>query len=147
VIVAVGNDAQYARFCAILDLPHLATDPAYATNPARLENREVLIDLLEPVLRQQGQATLLAAMEAKGVPGGPINQLDQVFDSDQVRAREMKVAVPHPHSATGTVDLIGNPVKFSQTPVTYRRSPPVCGADSAEILDELAQLKSARQRT
>ncbi|WP_245227202.1 CaiB/BaiF CoA transferase family protein [Parasedimentitalea maritima] len=143
VIVAVGNDGQFARFCTILGCPDLAADPHYATNPSRLENREALIALLTPLLRQQQQAPLLTAMEARGVPGGPINQLDQVFDSDQVRARDMKVSVPHPKSGTGTVDLIGNPAKFSQTPVNYRRAPPLCGADSEEILDEMAELRSA----
>ena len=72
-----------------------------------------------------------------GIPGGPIYGLDDVFASDQVAARDMHIKVPHPLAASGTVDLIGNPIKLSRTPVTYRRAPPVCGADTEAVLDEL----------
>lgn len=138
LIVAVGNDAQYQRFCAILGHPNLAEDTRFATNMARLENRDTLIDLLRPIIARRGKAELLAAMQGRGVPGGPINTLSEVFASDQVVARGMKVSVPHSQAAGGCVELIGNPVKFSQTPVSYRMGPPTCGEHTQEVLDWLA---------
>ena len=82
-------------------------------------------------------------MEANGIPGGPINTLADVFESDQVAARGMKISMPHPLSNTGYVDLIGNPVKFSKSPVTYRLAPPVCGADTMSVLSELGADRDA----
>ena len=76
-------------------------------------------------------------MEQHGVPGGPINTLPDIFASEQVSAREMKISMPHSTAKNGTVDLIGNPVKFSKTPVSYRHSPPTCGEHNDEITDEL----------
>ena len=140
VIVAVGNDAQFGRFCEILGLPQLARDPAYATNQMRLVNRDDLIALLTPVVAANAKDDLIAAMERNGVPGGPINTLPELFASDQVAAREMKISMPHASAGKGTVDLIGNPIKFSKTPVQYRRAPPTCGGDSDEVLDELKSL-------
>ena len=137
-VVAVGNDSQFERFCNLVGCPDLASDPKYRTNVARLENREELIALLSGRLRKIGRDELIEGMEANGIPGGPINDLADVFNSDQAKARDMKLTMAHPASATGTVDLIGNPVKFSKTPVTYRMAPPLCGADTKEVLSELA---------
>ncbi len=137
LIVAAGNDAQYARFCAIIDRPDLATDARFATNPARLRHRDVLIAILSGEIVKHAKADLIAAMQCDGVPGGPINTLSEVFASDQVAARGMKISVPHPAAAKGHVDLIGNPVKFSRTPVSYRRAPPLCGADTDDVLREV----------
>ncbi len=133
-IVAVGNDAQFARFAALIGLPELAEDVRFTVNTARLEHREVLIAQLEARIRQIEKATLVADMESAGVPGGEINTIPEVFASKQVAAREMKISMPHPLAASGSVDLIGNPVKFSATPVNYRRSPPLCGEHTDEIL-------------
>lgn len=135
-VVAVGNDTQFKRFCDLIGQPALADDPDYTTNAARLENRVNLIAILTKVLGSLDRDWLIDGMEANGIPGGPINQLDDVFASDQVAAREMKITMPHSQAKSGTVDLIGNPVKFSKTPVTYRRPPPTCGADTDEILAE-----------
>ncbi len=136
VIVAVGNDAQFARFCDILDRADLARDARFATNPARLENRDALIALLSELVLRRGKDELLDAMERAGVPGGPVNTVPEVFETDQVAARNMKLSVPHPLAASGAVELIGNPINFSQTPVTYRRHPPTCGEHTEEILRE-----------
>ncbi len=136
VIVAVGNDAQFSRFCAVLGRPELARDARFATNPKRLENRGELIPLLAGLIAGRERDELLAAMEAAGIPGGPVNTVPEVFATDQVAARGMKITMPHPLSATGTVDLIGNPVNFSETPVSYRRHPPACGEHTEEILRE-----------
>lgn len=137
LIVAVGNDGQYQRFCALLGHSELAVDDRFVTNMARLANRDALIETLRPIIRSKPKADLLSAMQANGVPGGPIHTLSEVFDSDQVAARDMKVSVPHSQAADGAVDLIGNPVKFGKTPVTYRNGPPVCGEHTQDVLDWL----------
>lgn len=135
-IIAVGNDAQYRRLCTILDRPDLAQDPRFATNPTRLENRDALLAELEPLIRSWPKSDLIARMESAGVPGGPINRLSEVFASDQAQARGMRIAMPHPLAASGQVDLIGNPVNFSATPVAYRRPPPLCGEHTQEVASE-----------
>ncbi len=134
LIVAVGNDSQYQQFCDILNRKDLAQSEKFATNIRRVENREELIPLLASEIIKFTRQDLLAKMEAVNVPCGPINNLKEVFDSEQVAARGMKISMPHESAGSGSVDLIGNPVKFSKTPVTYRQSPPVCGAHTSEIL-------------
>ena len=144
LIVAVGNNRQFAAFCHLIGSPELAQDSRFGTNPARLENRDLLIDLLKPIIAGYAKDELLEIMIENGVPGGPIYTLPEVFASDQVRAREMKVAVPHSQAASGSVDLIGNPVKFSKTPVQYRYGPPLCGEHNTEIM---AELENAQKRS
>ncbi|WP_350335885.1 CaiB/BaiF CoA transferase family protein [Coralliovum pocilloporae] len=136
VIVAVGNDAQYVRFCELIERPDLATNPDYATNAKRLENREALIPIIADCLKSMTRDALLAGLEERGVPGGPINTLSDVFASDQVEARDMKISVPHPLAEAGSVDLIGNPLKLSKTPVSYRRAPPTLGEHTDEVIRE-----------
>ncbi|WP_102110057.1 CaiB/BaiF CoA transferase family protein [Oceaniglobus roseus] len=135
VLVAVGNDTQFTRFCDFLDLPHLATDPRFATNPARLANRDALLPLLEPALAARSMAEVIEGLEARKVPVGPVQTLDQVFASDQVAARGMIAEVESEHAAEGHVRLIGNPLNLSRTPVTYRRAPPRFGQDTAAVLE------------
>ncbi|MEM8689166.1 MAG: CaiB/BaiF CoA-transferase family protein [Pseudomonadota bacterium] len=137
VIVAAGNDGQYQRLCAIIGLEDLATDARFATNPKRLENREVLIPLLADKIATLGKQELVDSMEANNVPGGAINTIAEVFESEQVLARGMKISMPQPKAESGQVDLIGNPVKFSRTPVTYRHPPPHCGEHTDEVLREV----------
>ena len=136
VIVAAGNDGQFARFAALIGMPELAKDDRFTLNTARLENREVLIALLSERLKQMEKAALITAMEANNVPGGEVNTIPEVFETDQVAARDMKITMPHPLAAKGYVDLIGNPVKFSATPISYRQYPPVCGEHTEEVLSE-----------
>ena len=131
VILAVGNDSQCARMLDFLGLSGLMKDPRFATNPARLEHRDAMNAILEPAIAAHTTDAMITAMEARKVPAGPVNTLDQVFNTDQVAARDMVVEM---QAAPGAVRLLGNPLKFSRTPVTYRRPPPECGADSAEIL-------------
>ncbi len=136
MIVAVGNDAQFMRFCEAIGHGELAGNPDYANNTARTRNRTALIDTLIPILMRISKSELLEKLQIAGVPSGPIYDLEEVFASEQVEAREMKISMDHPLAASGKVDLIGNPVKFSATPVTYRIAPPACGADSDEILQD-----------
>ncbi len=138
VIVAVGNDTQFQRFAHWLGVADLATDPMFATNPARLENRDALTSLLEPLIIRHSVQAVLDGLEAGNVPVGPVNTLDTVFASDQVAAREMKITMTTGAEADQTVDLIGNPLKFSKTPVSYRRAPPTFGQHTAEVLDTLS---------
>ncbi|MCP5083022.1 MAG: CoA transferase [Alphaproteobacteria bacterium] len=137
VIVAAGNDGQYQRFCKLLGLPELADDPRFVTNSMRLENRETLIDILSGKIATLHKQELVDGMEANNVPGGAINTIPEVFESEQVQARDMKISMPQPLAESGSVDLIGNPVKFSRTPVTYRHSPPQCGEQTDELLREI----------
>lgn len=142
LIVAAGNDTQFARFCGILGRDDLAADPAYKSNQMRLENREVLIPILASEVGKWRRDDLVAAMQDANVPGGAINKVDDVFATDQVAAREMKINMAHPAAGDGGVELIGNPVKFSKTAVSYRRPPPMCGEHNEELMAELEALEA-----
>ncbi len=131
VILAVGNDSQFRRFCDFIDMPELADDPRFATNPTRLEHRDALNAVLRPAVRKQDTASVIAGLEALKVPVGPVQSLDQVFATDQVDARQMQISM---QAQPGAVNLIGNPLNLSRTPVTYRSAPPVCGADTDAVL-------------
>ncbi|MCB1386387.1 MAG: CoA transferase [Nitratireductor sp.] len=137
LIVAVGNDEQFRRFCAILGIEALGDDPRFAGNSARVENRAELVPLLAERIAGFTRDALLARMAERKIPGGPINTVGEALESDQARARGMRIDMPHPDAAKGTVPLIGNPVKFSKSPVTYRYAPPKCGADTDAVLEEL----------
>jgi crotonobetainyl-CoA:carnitine CoA-transferase CaiB-like acyl-CoA transferase len=134
MIIAVGNDGQFARFCAAAGHPEWARDERFATNPQRVLHREALIRLIRGVTTGRDTAGWIAAMEAAGVPCGPINTLDKVFDDPQVRARGLRIELPHP--VAGTVPLVANPIRMSASPVSYRRAPPGLGEHTGEVLAE-----------
>ncbi len=136
LVVAVGNDGQFRRFAAIIGAPDLAADPRFATNPSRLENRDALLETITPLIAAMTRDALLGDMERDGVPGGPILTIDEVFESPQGEARGMKIRMPHPTARSGDVPLIGNPVKFSKTPITYRLAPPTLGQHTESVLRE-----------
>lgn len=133
-ILAVGNDAQFARFVTVAGAPGLATDARFATNAARVRNRTVLIPLLSTLTEGRSAADWLALCASETIPAGPVNDLAQVFASPQVAARGMRVQMAHPSSGSGQVEVMGNPLKFSQTPVTYAKAPPTLGADTMAVL-------------
>lgn len=139
-ILAVGNDGQFRKFCEMAGCPELADDPRFATNRARVENRRALYDLLPLYTQRKTAQEWLEGLAARGVPAGAVNTLDKVFEDPQVQAREMKISMPYPDSPNGRVDLIGNPIKFSETPVTYRRHPPRMGEHTDEVLKEMLGL-------
>ena len=143
-MLAAGNDGQYQRFCEFAGVPELATDERFATNSQRLRNRDDLIPLLAEVIVEKPTAYWIDGMEGAGVPAGPVFNLEQVFADPQVPARGMRIHMDHPSAGAG-VDLIGNPVKLSETPVTYRHAPPVMGQHTDEVLEELLDL-DARAR-
>ncbi|WP_170581251.1 CaiB/BaiF CoA transferase family protein [Ruegeria arenilitoris] len=132
VILAVGNDSQFRRFCGFLELSQLPDDARFATNPARLEHRNALNAVLRPTLLRLETKAVIEGLEALKVPVGPVQTLDQVFASDQVAARGMQVEMP---ARPGPVRLIGNPLKLSRSPVTYRSAPPEFGADTQAVLN------------
>lgn len=132
LVVAVGNDRQFRKLCAVLGAPEWADDPRFATNPARIQHRDALIPLLAAVLKQQPAGHWLEHMRAAGVPSGPVRSLTEVFTDPQVLARQMKVEVPHP--VAGLLPLVGIPFKFGDTPAAVRRHPPRLGEHTAEVL-------------
>ena len=131
MILAIGNDGQFARFCAIAGHPEWSSDERFATNPARVANRALLIPLLRQATVMRTTAEWIAALEAQAVPCGPINRIDQVFADPQVQARGMKIEVAHP--AFGSVPLVANPIRLSATPVQYRIAPPMLGEHSDAV--------------
>lgn len=137
VLVAVGNDAQFVRFCDAIGVPDLGSDPAYATNLKRIENRERLTAALGPVLADLKKDDILMRLRAAKVPVGPIQNVEEALSSDQAQARGTVVSVPRTDVAGGAVELLANPLKFSATPVQYRRPPPRFGQDTADILATL----------
>ena len=139
-ILAVGNDGQYRRLVKLLGAPELADDPRFALNADRVRNRDVLVPTLTELTRAQPSAFWIKECETRGIPAGPINDLEQVFEGEQVAARGMKISLPHPLSGKDSVDLIGNPLKLSDTPVTYHSAPPVLAQDTAETLKSILNL-------
>jgi crotonobetainyl-CoA:carnitine CoA-transferase CaiB-like acyl-CoA transferase len=138
LILAVGNDRQFAKFCDIAGCPELARDERFATNANRVRNREILVPMLQEVLLGRTTAEWVAPLEAAGVPSGPINNIAQTFEHPQVKHRKMKVDLPHPQS--GTVPSVANPIKFSATPIDYRSAPPMLGQHTQDVLSLLAGL-------
>jgi crotonobetainyl-CoA:carnitine CoA-transferase CaiB-like acyl-CoA transferase len=134
MILAVGNDGQFAKFCDVAGAPHLAQDPRFARNAERVRHRTTLVPMLAALMKARTRGDWLAALEAAKVPSGPINDLADVFADPHVQAREMTVQLPHP--LAGQVNLVASPMKFSGTPVQYRRPPPLLGEHTAEVLRE-----------
>ncbi len=134
MVLAVGNDTQFQRFCAVAGRPELAEDPRFARNADRVRHREMLVPLLAAAMKQRRRADWLAALEAATVPCGPINDLAEVFADPQVVARGMAIEMPHPLAEQ--VRLVASPMKLSATPVQYRHAPPLLGAQTDEVLRE-----------
>ena len=137
VLVAVGNDAQFVRFCDAIGAAGLGSDPRYTTNLKRIENRVSLTAALAPVLAALTRDDILARMRAAKVPGGPIQNVQEALRSDQAQARGTVVSVARPDVAGGQVELLANPLKFSATPVQYRTPPPRFGQDTQAVLATL----------
>ena len=136
LILAVGNDHQFAKFCAIAGRSEIAVDPRFARNQDRVRHRGELIPLLEQIMKTRGKADWLSALEAAQVPCGAINNLAEVFDDPQVRARGM-VTEWHNHPLSDALRLVSSPIKLSRTPVRADTPPPLLGANTDEVLQEL----------
>ncbi len=141
IILAVGNDGQFRRFCQVAGRPDLGGDPRYASNVERVRNRAELVPILAALVASRSCAQWIADLEQANVPCGPINTLDQVFADPQVKHRGMAVKMQSPQA--GEVTLVANPIKLSETPVVYDRPPPSLGADTAEVLKSILGLDSA----
>jgi crotonobetainyl-CoA:carnitine CoA-transferase CaiB-like acyl-CoA transferase len=142
IIIAVGNDSQFAHLAQICGHPEWAGDVRFAHNKDRLKNREAITALIAEAIKRQPSAHWIEACEKAGVPAGPINTMDKVFAMAQIQARGMNIEMSHPLSPA-PVHLVGSPLKLSGTPVSYRRAPPVCGADTEEVLKNLLDLDAA----
>ena len=136
MVLAVGNDAQFARFCAFAGRPDLAADPRFAANADRVRHRDALIPEIAALIAAQPRRHWLGGLEAAGVPAGPVNTLPEALADPQVRARGMVTAVAHP-LAPEPVPLLACPVRLSETPATLTRPPPTLGQHTAEVLAEL----------
>jgi len=143
IILAVGNDSQFKRFCAVAGAPELPEDPRFDTNSNRLANRAELIPILEELIQQKTTDFWVQAMEENSISCGPINNLAQVFDDPHVIARGMKLEMDYPASNGGKVTLINSPIKMSGTPTTNRMAPPMLGQHTDEVLGELLELDAA----
>ncbi|WP_299732045.1 CoA transferase [uncultured Tateyamaria sp.] len=142
ILVAVGNDSQFARFCDAIGAPELGRDARFVTNLGRIEHREALIPALRPRLAAMSKAEVLDKLQAVKVPCGPIHDLAEALGSDQAQARGTVIKVPRADVTDGHVRLLANPLKFSATPVRYDRPPPRFGQDTQAVLATLKSEKS-----
>jgi len=148
--LGVGNDNQWKKFCRIAGVEHLMDDPRYVTNPKRVENRKILVPLLQEVFLQRDSGEWLKLLGQAEIPIGPINTIDRVFADPQVLSREMLVEMEHPK--VGKLKVVGSPMKLSKTPVQYRIPPPLLGEHTESVLREvlgydketIARLKEAK---
>jgi formyl-CoA transferase len=135
LIIAVGNDAQFSKLCAVANRPELASDKRFATNPARVRNRELLIPLIEVITATRSKQNWMDALEAVGVPCGPINNIAEAFAEPQVVAREMRFDLPH---ALGqTMPMVRSPIVFDHAPLQSNMPPPLLGEHTDAVLREL----------
>ena len=149
VIVACGNDNLFRKFCDASGHPELATDPRFVTNGKRVENRAEITRLIQEIFGKRTTAEWLALLESAGVPNGPINDIAQVFEEPQVRARGVKIELEH--AVAGKLPLVASPMRFSGTALEYRLAPPLLGEHTDEVLRgllgksdaEIAHLRAA----
>jgi crotonobetainyl-CoA:carnitine CoA-transferase CaiB-like acyl-CoA transferase len=149
VILACGNDNLYRKFCEAAGCADLARDARFATNGKRVENRAELTRLLGEVFKKRSKREWLELLEAAGVPNGPINDVAQVFEEPQVKARGVRIELEH--AAAGKLPLVASPMRFSETPIEYGKAPPVLGQHTEEVLRsvlaksaaEIARLRAA----
>ena len=137
VIVAVGNDQQFKQFCTVIQRPEWGTDPRFLTNADRVGNRQVLIGLISEALRGLTRDELLPALDARGVPCGPINSVAEAFVEPQVLARGMRVALPAPDVAGGSLPSLRSPIMFSDAELALQRPAPRLGEHTEEVLREI----------
>ena len=142
VNIAVGNDGQFPKLAAELGHAEWAQDARFSSNAARVENRHALIPLIQAETAKRSMAELIAAMEQRGVPCGPINTIDKVFADPHVAARQLRRDVPH--SQQGSVPSVASPLRLSDSPVSYDRGPPLLGEHTDEVLAEQLGLDAAR---
>ncbi|MEP1587498.1 MAG: CoA transferase [Tateyamaria sp.] len=147
LLIAVGNDSQFARFCDVIGAPDLGRDARFVTNMGRIEHREVLIPALRKVLATMTKAAILSKLHSVKVPCGPIHDIAEALNSDQAQARGTVVKAARDDLADGHVRLLANPLKFSATPVRYDRAPPRFGQDTETVLAMLTPQKGQDRKS
>jgi crotonobetainyl-CoA:carnitine CoA-transferase CaiB-like acyl-CoA transferase len=135
IILACGNDNLFRKFCEVAGCQELTTDPRYATNAKRVENRVAITEVLAAIFRKRTTREWVSSLDAAGVANGPINNIEQVFAEPQVVARGMRIDLPHP--TAGTVPLVASPMRFSATPLEHKVPPPTLGQHTIEILRDI----------
>ena len=140
MIVGAGNDGQYRHFVTVGGEAHLADNPLYFTNPLRVQHRKQLIPLLEQMTRKKTKGAWIALLEKANVPCGPINNFKEVFENEQVIARNVQIEVPHP--TAGNMKLVASPMKLSKTPTEVRMAPPTLGQHTNEVLHDRLNFNS-----
>ncbi len=143
IVLSIGNDPTFRRFCENFDLAALLDDARFATNAARVANRQLVTDTLAATLRAHPSAWWLERLEALKIGCGPINTLAEVFADPQVKARGMVLEMPRQGAEGGVVKVIANPVRLSATPADYRQAPPLLGEHTAAVLEEMLGLDAA----
>ena len=138
MILAVGNDGQFTKFCRVAGLDELSDDERFKTNAQRVKNRDILVPILEEAIKGQTLDWWIENLEKAQVPGGPINTIDRVFEDPQVQHRNMKVELEHPKA--GKAPSVGSPLKFSETPVQYKKAPPLLGQHTDDVLRDVLKL-------
>lgn len=141
MILAIGNDAQFARFCNAIECPQWAVDKRFATNEARLTNRSELISMISGQTVKRSTHDWVSLLEHHAVPCGPINTVAEVFADQHVQARKLLLEIEH--SAAGLIPMIASPIRLSDTPVSYRHSPPQLGEHTDEILSNQLKLDNS----
>ena len=140
VILAAGNDEQFARFCDFAGVPELAENEKFSTNQGRIVNRDELTALIEEITAKQPSEHWLEGLEKINVPCGPVNNVDEVFADPQVKARGIEIAMNHPAAGTEPVHFMACPMAMSATPPTYRHPPPMLGQHTDEVLEEILDI-------
>ena len=140
IIIAVGNDMQFERFCKFIGSQDLSSQERFKTNENRVINRDALTKILNNVIKNKTSEYWLKGLEKIKIASGPINQIDQTFKDPQVKYRGMEIKMRHALAASNEVKLISNPIKMSETPVNYRNAPPTLGQHTIEILEELLEM-------
>ncbi len=141
MMIAVGNDKQFVQLCKVIGRPDLTRDERYATTSQRVAHKHILLPIVADALKQRTMAEWMPLLSEANVPSGPINDFRQVFDDPQIKHRGMVRTIPHPLS--GSLSVVGNPLNFSDTPLEYRRPPPLLGEHTAEVLRDLLGLDDA----
>jgi formyl-CoA transferase len=142
MLLAIGNDGQFARFCAVAGHPDWAQDARFISNTARVTNRLALVELMQAVTRTRSTTAWIAALEDKAVPCGPINTMDQAFADAQVQHRGLKVTQPvsakaQAQTAVATVTSVASPLRLRSTPPVLRNAPPALGEHTLDVLTDL----------